>query len=138
MKARELRIGNLVTLDEKVRRELWDNQIHAQNKYFEVKTIYSDGDVALELDDEIVDISENEISGIPLSEQWLLDLGAELISENRFDFEAYNYGYFDLTENGLTVTFQSQPVCEPIKYVHQFQNIFHALTGAELTTTKQK
>ena len=71
MKAENIRINNLVTLDLKQRQELWNNQIHAQKEYFAVKTIYSDGDIALELDDEIVDISEIEIKLIPLTAEFL-------------------------------------------------------------------
>ena len=73
------------------------------------------------------------IEPIPLTEEWLLKFGAELLYDNKYDFECYNFGYFELTHKGYCFTFQSQQISEPIKYVHQLQNLYFCLTGAELT-----
>jgi len=42
IKPTQLRIGNLVTLSEKIRKHMWYNHIHAENHFFDVQTIYSD------------------------------------------------------------------------------------------------
>lgn len=108
MEAKELRIGNIV--------------------YFgvvkEPVTI-----LAIKPDNPTILMAEP----IPLTQGWLFRLGAELISENRYDFNGYSYGYFELTNIGLIVTFQSQKISEAIKYVHQLQNLYFCLTGEELT-----
>lgn len=65
---------------------------------------------------------------VPLSEQWLLKFGFEKdgscytweLNEFGIDCFAHVKGFF----------FQSK-TCE-IKYVHQLQNLYHALTGEEL------
>jgi len=118
--AKDLRIGNLVTLADKQRKELWENQINATNKYFEVKTIYSDGDIALELDEEIVDIDLIEVQPIPITEQLLLEFG---FHKDNFVYRKNDFvisGWF--TYNGNL----------ELKYVHQLQNLYFALTNQEL------
>lgn len=133
MKANELRIKNLVTLNEKQRKELWNDQIHAQNDFFEVKTIYSDNDISIELDDEIIDISENDVDPIPLTEEWLFKLGFEL---NGCNFELPNFR-FHITKpanyDGFLFCDGCSVITEKIQYVHQLQNLYFCLTGAELT-----
>lgn len=69
---------------------------------------------------------------IPLTEKWLLNLGAKFFDENRFDFDKNRFTFLDLTDNGFVFTFQSNDICEPIKYVHQLQNVYFALTQEEL------
>jgi hypothetical protein len=136
IKASELRIKNLVTLNEKQRKELWYDQINAKNDYFEVKTIYSDNDISIELDDEIIDISENDVEPILITEDWLLKFGFENKNgKNRFELEGN--GAVLLSDNVCITIYDSYneidiSVCL-IKYVHQLQNLYFALTGAELT-----
>jgi hypothetical protein len=116
MKASELRIGNLIFL-----------------KNIEWQVIASD----------IMSIEEHAVNaglarGIPLTEEWL----------TRFGFE-YNHGAYRLNINKgshlrmwLTVRIFSTSVEVyllhkhglTIKYVHQLQNLFFALTGEELVT----
>lgn len=136
VKATELRVGNLVTLSDKQRKELWDNQIHAQNKFFEVKTIYSDNDIALELDDEIVDINEVDVDTIPFTEEWLLKFGFK-DNEYSFDLKAKTKKitaswYSRVVSTGVRNGFYIKKYSH-IKYVHQLQNLYFALTGEELT-----
>lgn len=150
MEAHELRIGNLVTLNENQRRDLWYDQIHAMNDFFEVKTIYSDGEVALELDDEIVDLDEDHIEPIPLTEEWHLKFGAEV---NKTILETY-FNYQISKDLKVTLNIcndkgkgewyvmiiqedqaDTDAVClkKRMFYVHEWQNLFHSLTGKELT-----
>ena len=129
IKANELRLGNLLTLNDKVRQELFNNEIHARNKYFKVLTIYSDGDILLELDDENVEIDIKDIEPIPLTEEWLLKLG----------FKRFPWGLVigellfkdDLKCNELTLEIGNGFRVKN-KHVHQLQNLYFALTNEEL------
>jgi hypothetical protein len=80
---------------------------------------------------------------IPLTEDWLVRMGFELnrIIKNgerdeRADYyfhpnRAFNlhaYKYKNYSEGGLSLEFLPH-----VKFVHQLQNLYHALTGEELT-----
>ena len=81
------------------------------------------------------DIGDEETCGedcynhIPLTEEWL----------NKFGFTGWDLGYytllmdrgvfFILTEDGMTI------ISRNVKYVHQLQNLYFALTGEELIFT---
>ena len=132
MKANELRIGNLVTLNEKQRQELWNNEIHAQNDFFEVKTIYSDNDISIELDDETVDISEDDVDGILIDERWLIKAG--LIKNNGYPYTFFN-GFIKI-RNGIYF-YKYYHLDIELKYVHQLQNLYFALTNEELIWKQQ-
>lgn len=70
---------------------------------------------------------------IPLTEEWLIRFGFEKGSDGNFykdsQFTIYKRGvHFGLIEGSLSwVEFD---------YVHQLQNLYHALTGKELTIKK--
>lgn len=105
MKNNEFRIGNLITMNGKVCRiaKITDKKVH---KY---------------------------ISPIPLTENWLLKLGFEFDTitfskgllmfspSSNWDKSAVWYG--TLTHGRIDVE---------MKYVHQLQNLYFALTGIEL------
>ena len=117
MKANELRIGNLVLNDdsiEEVTLQHLDLLVH-DNTYFKP---------------------------IPLTEEWLLKFGFENLGEikevsNRYvlfnvidgtsNFELYEYG----NEYDACIDDNSIYIHE-LKYVHQLQNLYFALTGKEL------
>jgi hypothetical protein len=75
------------------------------------------------------------IKPIPLTEEWLLKFGFSLdegitirVSEfNWFSLSNLNIGYFYSVNGGEYL------IGKPIKYVHQLQNLYFALTGNELT-----
>lgn len=125
---KELRIGNLVTLNEKQRKELWYNQINAKNDFFEVKTIYSDNDISIEVDDEIIDISEDDIEPIPLTEDWLLKCKSNSIFNNGFDYKKTSTGRFEIYIGMSLITV--------IEFVHELQNLNFVLLGEELILQK--
>ena len=66
------------------------------------------------------------IKPIPLTEEWLLNFGYDLISENHFGVLGHLIwkieGRFYCDKNGIQ-----------LKYVHQLQNLHFALTQRELT-----
>lgn len=74
--------------------------------------------------------SMNEYKPIPLTEEILIRLGFKkgIAGYEKGDFDIRNYGEYWI-EYGL----QIQGFCPAIKYVHQLQNLFYALTGTELT-----
>lgn len=83
-----------------------------------------------------------EFSPLTLTEEWLVKLGFKL--DQLFeDSEFYYYkGRMSIQQNQLTciswdgLTLDLDKVSE-IKYVHQLQNLFHALSGTELTLSNQ-
>lgn len=114
MKANELRIGNLV----KIGGEISQLELCDFVDIYEHKTIW-------------------QYEPIELTEEWLL----------RFGFVANNYNYeFELhpltldceyTDKGEWITLYENTVLQSeIKYVHQLQNLYFALTGEELTLSE--
>ena len=84
----------------------------------------------------IIDAMENHsYQPIPLTEEWL----------KRFGFEKYNLNNFTLSWGGVLFYYRisdrsfrkgyqvMEKICfTEVKYVHQLQNLYHALTGEEL------
>ena len=130
MNTNEFRLGNLLTLKDKVRQELFNNEIHARNKYFKVLSIYSYGDILLELDDENIEIDIKDIEPIPLTEERLVNLGFEVFEfdhkENQYSFN----GRLIVVRNG---EFYEYGTNVNLKFVHKTQNLMFELTGKELT-----
>lgn len=111
MKATELRIGNYVQYQD--------------------KPVKVTGLNACMIDaDEIFDpLIEDNFNPIPLTEEWLKKFGFEF---NQY-WNAYHMGRFKLNKGWY--------LCDvvydvAIKYVHQLQNLYFALTGEELTLKK--
>jgi predicted nuclease of predicted toxin-antitoxin system len=74
------------------------------------------------------------VEPIPLTEEWLLKFGIErrqikdLISYNTNQLELYQYA-----SNNNKIFFEHADGEVELKYVHQLQNLYFALTGEELT-----
>lgn len=124
MKAIELRIGNLV--EYKITDDL-DERI----EWWELSTIDSD-DLKIIQDD-------CDYRPIPLTEEWLLKFGFkynnptyEWYDKSAVLFIQVNYLGFD-----LIAKFHNQVIRE-IKYVHELQNLYFALTGKELKIKESK
>ena len=149
MEATELRIGNLVTIDNN---ENWEDLKHIpmavvglkqkeDNKYsINVEKAYED-------DYWCEGFSQygRFIEPIPLTEEWLLQFGFEKDENKPFHFirlEEYN---LQVMVNGFSGTLDKDPYwfCSIVgtnnqttfnkMYVHQLQNLYFALTGEELT-----
>jgi len=124
MKAQEVRLGNYIDRDG----------------LMEVKTINQS---TIRIYDHVNKISlmigfpAESFKGIPLTEEWLIKFGFE---------KKYEYQKEVLSESTITVNEHMQVTLwageyvdgegqylEHVKYVHQLQNLFHALKGEELT-----
>jgi len=121
MKATELRIGNLVNA-ELASGNVINHTITALN---------------------ILRISENDsvfkFEPIPLTEDWLVKFGFEKDSRSGNVYQVYYYGLNPETYDHLIIIkntgkgFFYSNAYNKINYVHQLQNLFHTLTGEELT-----
>ena len=115
MEAKELRIGNIIE---------WNKTP------FNVCVIHPD-----KIENELWCKSLNEIHPIPLTEEWLVKLG--FISDSLGGFNSprsMNIYFLDKHINICYAKYAESGVkLEHIKYVHQLQNLYFALTGEELT-----
>ena len=111
MEAKELRIGNYVR---------WNNTAVSQMELSDFSNWYND-----ENSHEYGDF----IKPLPLTEEWLLKFGFKFKEEYK-EFYLKNItlsvrkNFFEFDYYGDIVN---------IKYVHQLQNLYFALTGEELT-----
>jgi hypothetical protein len=124
MKANELRIGNLLfdRGDKILRLDYWDFMKPAQRMFLG--------------DSEVHPLTEDleYCKPIPLTEEWLLKFGfkwkqiKDLSSYTLSKLELYRY-----SSNNNKIFFEYAEGEVELKYVHQLQNLYFALTGEELT-----
>lgn len=135
MKAEELRIGNLISFDSEITIKVCE----IQEKCFYAK------------DQEGIEYKNTtcELKPIELTEEWLLRFGF-FIKDKAYSLnyggESMRYAFLDIPRNPFILWFhgkygfntqegrKSDDYC--IKYVHQLQNLYFALTQKELTLTK--
>ena len=118
MKANEIRIGNYIEIG---------------NKITQVGEIFDDG-ITTELDKHQYEYLISDINSIPLTEDWLIQLG--------FDWDIYYQGYTEGNwvinpnlKNGFKINYgkrRNDPIIWDIRFVHQLQNLYFALTEKEL------
>jgi hypothetical protein len=126
LQAKDLRTGNLINC-----------------RYIGIDRIIDDELEAVEtnithLSDILKGNSDWEYSPIPLTEEWLVKFGFSKISIPlvKLSGETINYfleGLFTSTSQWGSFRWHEGYAIE-IKYVHQLQNLYFALTGEELTT----
>lgn len=125
MKAEELRIGNFV--------EYFGKWIQIDG----IKRL-SSGKFSVEICEkrpsgsswcELAPIDSPSLKPIPLTEEWLERLGFEKINEWVI------LDRFTLRKTYLGVFYKNEVVNDYVRidYIHQLQNLYYALTGAELT-----
>ena len=117
MKASELRIGNIIQYSE-------DSVI------FKVIGVHEYG-LDVENDIETTYIELDQFEPIPLTEEWLFKFGFK--KDGKYNSSDRWMGIFNqplIMGNGY-LTIPNYPLTE-IKYVHQLQNLYFALTGQEL------
>ena len=114
MKANELRIGNWVMGDLK---KPYQFELSDFSDWYNEHNSHEFG---------------NYIYPIPLTEEWLLKFGFEYDTITYYKNElmlSINKGYYNVWYHTLT---HGRLFIE-MKYVHQLQNLYFALTGEELT-----
>jgi hypothetical protein len=121
IEAKELRIGNLIK---------WTLLNGNKSKANEVELICKDG-----INIKGVSFLFKEIEPIPLTEEWLIKFGFE---EHTTNHKYYKFGCAIFRGLGDSINRfyyhrSGHSKCIEIKYVHQLQNLYFALTNEELT-----
>ena len=146
MKANELRIGNLITIDNSV---YWAKLRDIPLIVTHIgQTMNIKGESSHSVGCEHINQKPNtyyetysqfieNIKPIPLTEEWLLKFGFEKLTDKSRGFNSNSYTYtkgisfiVHLNDKLLSVNFWQG---NEKKYVHEIQNLFFALTGEELT-----
>lgn len=85
-------------------------------------------------------VSYDKVDGISLTEDWLLRLGFGLrykyLFDIRLNLEDQLLLHFNDDNYEVQVAEINSPIIAYIKFVHQLQNLYFALTGEELTLKK--
>jgi hypothetical protein len=139
MKANELRIGNYFTditffcqVSRIEKKSIWGYVIDVNNHMIaKIEDYYEDGEYHFNL---------RNISPIPLTEEWLLKFGfRKKCSVFKFPFPKNIETNFWIRNKGKrfmpcfhSLGYNTIAMTRPIKYVHQLQNLYFALTGKEL------
>lgn len=126
MDARELRIGNLLQYSVTTVYVLGIHQAATLAKSHTIDLGYYTDSVGFERHE-----NDEQLSGIPLSPEWLERLGVQYDGQIGYDVYWYDrhskYFCSEYTDgDGGTHKISK---CE---YVHQLQNLYYALTGKEL------
>lgn len=133
MKANELRIGNIIKIGYGYPEKYTEHKIIAISP--------NDYGIAYDDDGDIEYIILESCKPIPLTEEWLLKFGFEKLNNGWYSFYSlfgdgmfYQFNYnVEITK----ATIETSPTNETqlnnnIKYVHQLQNLYFALTNKEL------
>lgn len=119
MKANEVRLGNWVDFKESVSGKNWGNVTIDRNffNHYDKNWVYEP---------------------IPLTEEWLVKFGFYQEKEGNFNLDVIeDVGLYSRIYDNPFMFFLDvdSGVIElnHIKHVHQLQNLYHALTGKELT-----
>jgi len=126
MKANEMRIGNLV--------KLLDGTI------FTIGSIEEKG-FTVQNEEENTWIEAEEFESIPLTEEWLLKFGFKYDTDNdkllKFlpihEFCTDRLSFRKSEGHICLQVEQYRTLTKHVKHVHQLQNLYFALTGAEIT-----
>ena len=130
MKPEELRIGNYAT------------DSNFEFTVYGIDPIYIEAKI--DSSNNIYSLNYENIEPIPLTEQWLIDLGLEsrLVQPDMYyEYSIRNgfeiYCYMDASGNCLFWVEGPDADCFIVKCdkVHEFQNIYFSLTGKELNKT---
>jgi hypothetical protein len=125
MEAKDLRICNLLNY-------LIIDEMDERKKWFEVSEIDYDDLRIIQNKHEI----NQDYQPIQLTKEWLLKFGFEQIKPNHYWFYSDNKLRFALIDNTLHCSIGDDEcgfLYKMIKYVHQLQNLYWALTNQELT-----
>jgi len=138
MTANELRIGNLVNFRIGTPQQFQGEMTAAQ--FFKLSEVIKGVDA----------LTYFGISAIPLTEEWILKFGFELFDYETDDDSDFIYKDYKILLKGrklfyhicsapddiwdfcIKVEFSESVLLSSIKYVHELQNLYFALTGSEL------
>jgi len=117
MKKAELRIGNIIAYN--------NNGFPVRVNALDTKNCYYNSSCKSSYD---------SMNGIKLTEEWLLKFGFELMKQSEYTLNTYELNGIKLWNkkmdfSELIFEFSNQN----IKYMHQLQNLYFALTNKELT-----
>jgi hypothetical protein len=122
VQAEDLRIGNLI--QDINYKSLWRIECFLGS---EMATV--DAGIANFSTDDNHDIELSEHEAIPLTSKWLEKLGFVDGKLNEIKLISVNEFYFICFVN------RSKSLSVDVKYVHQLQNLYYALTGVELSVS---
>jgi len=72
------------------------------------------------------------ITPIPITEKWLIDFGFVNVTDN--EYPNYNLGHYTcMWRNGKTNICNNHGFINDLKYVHELQNLYFAVSGRELS-----
>jgi hypothetical protein len=120
MKSNELRIGNFV-----LKAEITE----------EISSIHSDNTIRLKKGESSKGCYHiNLIQPIPLTEEWLIKFGFKKPAHS-WNGKIFHLSEWDLYPLNWCVVMDKNGavIVKKLKYVHQLQNLYFALTGEELT-----
>ena len=120
IKTNELRIGNFVSINNG-----FEMLVHS---IFQNDTVYLDFIPPLINEADVWEEDYKDLIAIPLTKEWLLKAGFERLFHTGSTYSLRDFNVSDFGENGI----YHYDVKQPIKYVHQLQNLYFAMTGEEL------
>lgn len=136
---RELRIGNYVAYTPIINRIRFPVNANYMNDKFFIHTLeFSETEVCWydknpATEKELPKFKYYDISPIPITKEWLERLGFETDSYR----QEFKKGVLNLdceyTDRGEWMVFTTKrEYVNDVKYIHQLQNLYYALTGEEL------
>lgn len=142
MKASELRIGNLVNVDNPIFSDLKDIPLKIIGIKLRDEPLFPNSNSVISFTDpkNFWEISQfNEfIKPIQLTEEWKFKFGFE-----KTEWDNFNSHRLSVGDNDYAIVLYSDGNCEvgdiitcKIEYVHQLQNLYFSLVAEELTFKK--
>jgi hypothetical protein len=130
IKSNELRLGNVVAYRHAEKTEPTIHRVIRLERITARLDKCPEGDLHMYSDREYSDIE-----GVPLTGEWLETCGWQLVDQGRGPYywlEKQCWFHIHLSEDSsIYANFNNNAV--PIRYLHQLQNLYFALTGEELT-----
>ena len=128
MEAKNLRIGNLLHYQEQIVQVMATSN-HVNKWDLELGYFKDSIGFQRKIDD---------VKRIPLTEEWLIRLGFDLVVKegNQGEFRVYQLN--EITYNTNHGWWWRHQLTVQPKYVHELQNLFFALTGRELELKSEK
>jgi len=124
MKATEIKINNLVWI------------LGEERKVETISNLPARGDMYWVGTEGLIDVKMIHVRGIPLTEEKLLELGFEKVLDFFTKHAGSNVMSIYCFESFSRVQIVTQTICS-IKYVHELQNLYFAITGEELVKYKK-